>query len=292
MSAVLRDGQALAAAMLAALAPSVAAVRQARGAAPRLAIVCGGTDASSKAYLKSKLKACASAGIETEVHAWPAAGGQGEALGLVANLAVRPGLDGIILEQPLPEGMDGLELLSLLPPNRDVEGVHPRNYGRFFLAKTALELAAPGIVAPCTAAAVMALLAKSGVPPAGREAVVVGRSEILGRPAAHFLSALDATVTLCHSKTATLRRHVERADILVACAGRPELIKGDWIKPGAVVLDAGMNPKGKAWIGDVAAKGARERAAFLTPVPGGVGPVTTAVLLANVVAAAQSSRRP
>ncbi|MBI5238968.1 MAG: bifunctional 5,10-methylenetetrahydrofolate dehydrogenase/5,10-methenyltetrahydrofolate cyclohydrolase [Elusimicrobia bacterium] len=282
MSAKILDGKAVAQTIRSALGPGIAAVRQARGAPPKLAIVTCSADASAGAYLKAKLKAAAETGLAAQ--AYPCSDGPAS---LLRRLGEDPSVDGIILEQPLPKAWDAADIFGAIPPAKDVEGVNPLSYGRFFLAKTAAEIAGCGAFPPCTVAAVIALFDETGSHAAGKEAVVVGRSEILGRPAAHYLSALDATVTLCHSKTADLAGHVRRADILVAALGRADFIKGAWIKPGAVVLDAGMNRRAGAWVGDVEYAVAAERAAYITPVPGGVGPVTTAVVLANTVYAAK-----
>ena len=286
MSAKILDGKAAAAAIRDALRADIAAVRQARGTPPKLAIITHTKDESAGAYLRAKLKAAADTGVLAETHPCPDDCGQKALLGLLARLGDDPVCDGVIVEQPLPKGFDPALVFAAIPSEKDVEGVNPINYGRFFLCKTAGSIAASS-VPPCTAAAMIKLLQETNTPTTGKEAVVVGRSEIVGRPAAHYLSALDATVTLCHSKTADLASHVKRADILFTCLGRANFIKGDWIKPGAVVIDAGMNRLGSAWVGDVEFAVAAERAAFITPVPGGVGPMTTAVVLANTVYAAK-----
>jgi len=284
--AKLLDGKTVARAILSALGPDIAALRKARGRAPKLAVVSFGDDRSARSYRLAKFKACAQAGLLAEARSL-AGRTEDEALNFISRLGGDPGVDGIIVERPLPKGIAPAAVFSAIAPAKDVEGVNPVNYGRFFLAKTAAEIAAAGVFPPCTVAAIAALLRETGVHAAGREAVVVGRSEIVGRPAAHYLSALDATVTLCHSKTADLPGHVRRADIVVACLGRARFIRGSWIKPGAVVIDAGMNRRGEGWVGDVEFEEAASGAAFITPVPGGVGPVTTAVVLANTVYAAQ-----
>ncbi|MDD5656013.1 MAG: bifunctional 5,10-methylenetetrahydrofolate dehydrogenase/5,10-methenyltetrahydrofolate cyclohydrolase [Elusimicrobia bacterium] len=287
MKAKLLDGRAVADSIRIGLGPAVAAVRAARGTPPLLAIVtaASNSDRSSQSYQQAKVKACAQAGLMARCHsAGPEAR---EIIELLGRLGADPSVDGIMVEQPLPAALDPVRIFSAVAPAKDVEGVNPSNYGRFFLAKNAAEIAACGAFPPCTVAAIIVLLGESGIAACGREAVVVGRSEIVGRPAAHYLCALDATVTLCHSRTADLPGHVRRADIVVACAGRAGLVRGEWIKPGAVVIDAGMNRVGGAWAGDVEFAAAAERAAWITPVPGGVGPVTTAVVLANTVQAAQ-----
>ncbi len=287
MSATILDGKAIARAIRATLEADIAAVHLARGTPPKLAIVTHTSEESAGAYLRAKLKAAAESGLLTQVYPCPDGAGPGELGDILAGLGADAAVDGVIVEQPLPKGFDPTLVFSAIPAGKDVEGVNPVNYGRFFLAKTGTEIAGCGAFPPCTVAAVIALLEETGSHVSGKEAVVVGRSEILGRPAAHYLSALDATVTLCHSKTADLAGHVRRADIVVAALGRANFIKGDWIKPGAVVLDAGMNRYNGAWVGDVEFSSAAEKASFITPVPGGVGPVTTAVVLANTVYAAK-----
>ncbi len=287
MSAQILDGRAVARAIRSALQADIAAMRKTRGAPPKLAIVTHTPQASTQVYLRAKLKAASETGLAAQE--FPCAPGSGaEALvRLLARLGTDASIDSIIVEQPLPKGFSLDAVFSAIPPRKDAEGVHPANYGRFFLAKSAAEIAAADIIPPCTAAAIIALLRETNVHIAGKEAVVVGRSEIVGRPVAHYLSALDATVTLCHSKTEELSEHVKRADILVTCLGKPACIKGAWIKPGAVVIDAGMNRSGDVLVGDVEFAAASETASFITPVPGGVGPVTTAIVLANTADAAR-----
>jgi methylenetetrahydrofolate dehydrogenase (NADP+)/methenyltetrahydrofolate cyclohydrolase len=287
MSATVLDGKAVARRMLSALAPDIAAVKRVRGTPPKLAIVTHTPEESAQAYLRAKLKAAAEAGLTAEACPCPQGSGPQGLDRLIRRLADDAACDGIIVEQPLAEGCDPTLAFSAIPPGKDVEGVNHVNYGRFFLAKSAAEIAAADIFPPCTVAAIIALLRETGIPVPGKEAVVVGRSEIVGRPAAHFLSALDATVTLCHSRTVDLAEHLLRADIVVACLGRARFIRGNWVKPGAVVLDAGMNRLGTAWTGDVDFEPALRQASFITPVPGGVGPVTSAIVLANTVRAAK-----
>jgi methylenetetrahydrofolate dehydrogenase (NADP+)/methenyltetrahydrofolate cyclohydrolase len=287
MSAKILDGKAVARTIRAALETDIAAVRQARGTPPKLAIVTHAGEDSAGVYLRAKLKTACETGLLAQDYPCPDDAGPGELREILARLDADDAVDGVIVEQPLPARFDPAPVFSAIPADKDVEGVNPANYGRFFLAKTRAEIAGCGAFPPCTAAAVIALIEETGSQVSGKEAVVVGRSEILGRPAAHYLSALDATVTLCHSKTADLAGHVRRADIVVAALGRANFIKGDWIKPGAVVIDAGLNRLGSAWVGDVEFAAAAEKASFITPAPGGVGPVTTAVVLANTVYAAK-----
>lgn len=255
MSARLLDGAALARRIRESL-------RRPNG--PRLAIIRGTDDEASAQYRRAKLKACREAGIETVVLE----------LDQLKDAARDPKVNAIIVELPLPAGAQESAALEALPPAKDAEGVSPLNFGRLMMARSWREL--KGLPLPCTAWAVVQILLDSNIPIKGQEAVVIGRSNIVGKPAAHMLSLLGATVTLCHSKTRDLAAHVRRADILVAAAGIPGLIRGEWIKPGAAVVDAASGT------GDVEFEPARQRAGFITPVPGGVGPVTTASLLSNI----------
>jgi len=201
-------------------------------------------------------------------------------LGLVASLNTDPGVDGILIQLPLPAGIDARRVLFAVDPRKDVDGIHPENVGRLLMGE-------PRFVA-CTPFGVMKLIEEARLPLAGAQAVVVGRSNMVGKPMAALLLNADATVTVCHSKTRDLAATVGRADLLVAAVGRPQMIRGDWVKPGAVVIDVGINrtAEGKL-LGDVEYAAAAARAAAITPVPGGVGPMTIAMLLANTVTAAK-----
>lgn len=282
MSAQLLDGKKLAKTITESLRERVEAVRKRRGRAPGLLIV-GGGDAAADSYAGQQIKACKALGLAVqETRAL-------DAFSIVSELD-RRGLDAFLLQQPLPESVDSETLLAALPPSRDAEGATPFNFGKLFEMKRYDEVFARKLVAPCTALAIAELLRATNLPLAGKTAVVLGRSNIVGKPAAHLLSCLDLTVTLCHSKTRDLAALVSKADVVVAAIGKAKLVKADWIKEGAVVLDAGTNQEGKGFVGDVD-PAAAERAAFYTPVPGGVGPVTTAMLLANTVALAERTLR-
>jgi methylenetetrahydrofolate dehydrogenase (NADP+)/methenyltetrahydrofolate cyclohydrolase len=268
MSARLLDGRSLAAAIL---SEARAAARR-RGRAPRLAIVAASGGAAGS-YLKAKLSACRTAGVEVTVHRL-SPGPRAKTLGLLANLAGDALVDALIIETPYPRGLSAADVAAAIPAAKDAEGVTAEVYGRFFLAKSWDEAAA--LVGPCTAVAIARLARASKVRLSGKRAVVIGRSATVGRPAAHLLSTLDLTVTLAHSRTKSLAALCREADVLVAAAGKPGLVKPSWIKRGALVLDAGVHLAGGKLVGDVA-PGAAKRAKVLTPVPGGVGPVTTAV---------------
>ncbi|MDX6768418.1 MAG: bifunctional 5,10-methylenetetrahydrofolate dehydrogenase/5,10-methenyltetrahydrofolate cyclohydrolase [Elusimicrobiota bacterium] len=283
MSAKTLDGRALAARVLAQARRDAAAARLRLGRRPRLAVVAAaGADAES--YLKAKRRACEAAGVELVVHRL-SPGPRHKTLGLLAELAGDASVDAVLVETPLPRGLSPADVAAVLPEAKDAEGVTPGRYGRLFLTKTWKE--AESLVAPCTASALARLAAASGVPLAGKRAVVVGRSATVGRPAAHLLSTLDMTVTLAHSRTRGLAALCREADLLVAAAGVPGLIKPSWVKRGAVLLDAGIHLVRGRLVGD-AAPGCAARARRATPVPGGVGPVTTAVLVLQAARLASS----
>jgi methylenetetrahydrofolate dehydrogenase (NADP+)/methenyltetrahydrofolate cyclohydrolase len=288
MSAKVLEGRPLAQKMRAALTGRIAAFKRASGRAPSLAIVAADDNPVTAAYIRAKLKACASVGIDAAVHGLP--GMEGGVLSLLGRLARDGSVDGVILVRPFPGETDHRRIAEAIPPSKDAEGMSPANFGAAFLTKTYAE-ACSGIL-PCTAHATVELLLSAEVPVAGRTAVVVGRSNILGKPTAHLLDTLDATVTLCHSRTPRLESHLAAADIVVACLGRPCFIRGSWLKQGAVVLDAGINAVDGRICGDVDFESALKTASVITPVPGGIGPVTTAVLLSNLVRLAERRLNP
>jgi len=272
------DGKAVAARVRADVADAAAALR-ARGVVPGLAVVLVGDDPASAVYVRSKTKAARECNVDVFDHKLPADTSQATLLDLVRRLGADPAIDGILVQMPLPAQIDADAVVHAIPPSKDVDGLHPENLGR--LAK-----GRPGFVA-CTPKGCMRLLAEAGVELRGARAVVIGRSMLVGKPMSLLLSNADATVTLCHSKTRDLAAEVAAADVVVAAIGRPEMIKGAWIKPGAVVIDVGINRiSDKKLVGDVELEAARERAAWITPVPGGVGPMTIAMLLANTVESA------
>jgi len=278
MSATVLDGKALGARIRGELKLETARLA-AEGITPGLAVVLVGDDPASQIYVRSKTSACAEAGIKTFDHRLPASTSDGELLGLVASLNTDPGVDGILIQLPLPAGIDARRVLFAVDPRKDVDGIHPENVGRLLMGE-------PRFVA-CTPFGVMKLIEEARLPLAGAHAVVVGRSNMVGKPMAALLLNADATVTVCHSKTRDLAATVGRADLLVAAVGRPQMIRGDWVKPGAVVIDVGINrtAEGKL-LGDVEYAAAAARAAAITPVPGGVGPMTIAMLLDNTVSSA------
>ena len=281
MSARVLDGKALAAQVKQEVAARVTAVK-AKGVAPCLAVVLVGDDPASAVYVKSKTKDARECGIEAFDHRLPADVSQATLLALVAKLGADPAVHGILVQLPLPRHLDSDQVIEAIPPHKDVDGLHPDNLGRVAQGR-------PRFVA-CTPQGCMRLLALAGVQLAGANAVVLGRSVLVGKPVALLLTSANATVTLCHSKTRNLAEVVASADVVVAAIGKAELVRGSWIKPGAVVIDVGINrmPDGKL-IGDVEFAAAAERASAITPVPGGVGPMTRACLLENTVLAAERS---
>ncbi len=270
------------------------AVLTARGITPGLTVVLVGDDAASAVYVGAKEKASVAAGMVGETLRMPAGISQEELLATVDRLNADPSVHGILVQMPLPKHIDSDAVIRRIRPDKDVDGFHPVNVGKLLIGQT------DGFVS-CTPAGVIELLVRSGVETKGAEAVVVGRSNIVGKPMAALLVQPrvggDATVTICHSRTKNLAAHTKRADILIAAIGRAEMITGDMIKPGAVVIDVGMNrvvdtslPRGSRLCGDVHFASAVHVASKITPVPGGVGPMTIAMLLRNTVRAAEQFR--
>lgn len=277
MSAVVMDGKALAAEVKQALRARCAALSR----PPRLAVVLVGDDPASAVYVRNKEQDCAQCGISCADHRLPADTSQPELLALVAALDWDESVDGILVQLPLPAHLDEGQVLRAIAPEKDVDAFHPENVGRLLLGQ-------PRYL-PCTPAGIMALLKKYGIDPAGRHCVVVGRSNIVGKPMAALLLQADATVTVCHSRTPDLHEQCLQADILVSAAGRCGLITADMVKEGAVVIDVAMNrgPDGKL-CGDADYSAVAAKAAYITPVPGGVGPMTRAMLMENTYRAALS----
>ena len=276
------DGQSVAARLRAEVAQQAAALHQ-RGIAPTLAVVLVGDDPASAVYVRNKTKAAREAGVEVRDHKLPATTTQAELLGLIAALNRDGSIDGILVQLPLPAPLDADAVIRALDPAKDVDGLHPVSLGLLAQGK-------PGFVS-CTPSGCMRLLREVGAELAGARAVVIGRSLLVGKPIALLLANASATVALCHSRTRDLADEVHRAEVVVAAVGRPGLVRGDWIRPGAVVLDVGINrtADGKL-VGDVEFAPAAARARAITPVPGGIGPMTNACLLENTVRAARRRR--
>lgn len=278
------DGKAVAARLRQTVAEAAARFKAAAGRAPGLAVVLVGEDPASAIYVRNKARATAEAGMLSIEHRLPAETSQAALLDLIAKLNSDATVDGILVQLPLPRGIDQQAIVGAVDPAKDVDGFHPINAGR-------LVSGGAGLV-PCTPLGCI-LLARSAAPSLrGMEAVVVGRSNIVGKPVAHLLLAEDCTVTIAHSRTRDLASVVRRADLVVAAVGRPEMIRGDWIRPGAIVIDVGINRiSGRdgtsRLVGDVAFGEALGVASAITPVPGGVGPMTIACLMQNTLKAAQ-----
>ncbi|MEA2211883.1 MAG: methylenetetrahydrofolate dehydrogenase / methenyltetrahydrofolate cyclohydrolase [Solirubrobacteraceae bacterium] len=279
MTATIIDGKAVAAAVRAEVKAGVKAWVAGGGPRPGLATVLVGEDPASAIYVANKQRACAEVGIEGIGHEPPGDSSQDEIEALVRELNTDPRVSGILLQLPTPDHIDGSYLTTLIDPAKDVDGLTPISAG--LLAK-----GRPGL-RPCTPAGVMELLRRHEVVLEGAEAVIVGRSDLVGKPMGALLLAKNATVTTCHSRTRDLAAVCRRADVLVAAVGRAELIKGSWIKPGATVIDVGMNRTDAGLRGDVEFGSVAEVAGLLTPVPGGVGPMTIAMLLSNTLRAAR-----
>ncbi len=286
MPAQIIDGKAIAAAVRQEVADEVAALKAQTGMTPTLAVVLVGDNPASQTYVASKGKACIEAGMGSITHRLAASVAQQEVEDLVRTLNADPEVNGILVQLPLPRGMDEQRVLDLISIAKDVDGFHPMNIGQLVMKGRTPQ------AIPCTPAGCIELLKRSGIPISGANAVVVGRSNIVGIPVAALLNNADATVTICHSRTRDLPGHVRQADIVVAAIGKPEFVRGAWIKPGAAVIDVGINAipdatkkSGQRLVGDVAFDEACETAGWITPVPGGVGPMTIAMLLKNTVRA-------
>lgn len=252
----------------------------ARGTVPGLATVLVGDDPASCLYVGNKERACEDVGMRSFGHRLPASTAQAELLACVRALGDDPRVHGILVQLPLPAPLEARAVIEAVAPEKDVDGLHPLNQGRLMAGEPGLR--------PCTPLGVLRLLDEVGAELRGARAVVIGRSALVGKPVALLLLERHATVTLCHSRTVDLAAEVSRADVVIAAAGKAGLVRGEWIRPGAVVIDVGMNrgPDGKL-CGDVDFAAARDRAGHITPVPGGVGPMTVAMLLANTVTAAE-----
>ncbi len=276
------DGKQIAATVRGEVAERVRQL-QARGVTPGLTVVRVGEDPASAIYVRGKRKACEEVGIRSMEHHLPSATTQRELVALVARLNADPSVHGILVQLPLPDQIEEDPVLEAIDPRKDSDGFHPFNVGCLWTGKPAPRA--------CTPRGIMRLLDEAGVDPRGKRALVVGRSNIVGKPMAAMLLERHATVTVAHSRTQDLAAEVGRADVLVAAIGKAEIVKGAWVKPGAVVVDVGMNrlPDGKL-VGDVEFAPAAERASAITPVPGGVGPMTIAMLLVNTVELAAGVR--
>jgi methylenetetrahydrofolate dehydrogenase (NADP+)/methenyltetrahydrofolate cyclohydrolase len=281
-SAVVIDGKRIAEQTRAEHAEAARLLFDRTRVVPHLAAVLVGDDPASAVYVRNKQIACDKAGMKSTLHRLPASTSESDLLDLVARLNTDPGVHGILVQLPLPKGIGTTRVLDAVHPSKDVDGFHPENVGL-------LSQGRPRFL-PCTPAGVMRLLEVARVATSGKHAVVIGRSDIVGKPMAMLLAqkGVDATVTLCHSRTPDIAAFTRQADIVVAAVGIPRFVKGDWIKPGAVVIDVGINRVGDKLVGDVDYDAAAQVASAITPVPGGVGPMTIAMLLGNTVRAAEA----
>ncbi len=288
MTASIIDGKAIAADLRQTVAKVAATFRESTGRSPGLAVVLVGEHPPSAAYVRSKVKATVEAGMESFEHRIPAETSQDNLIELIDRLNADDNVDGILVQLPLPKHVDEQAVLTRVDPAKDVDGFHPVNVGRLSIGLDAL--------VPCTPLGCLILLQRTLGELSGKDAVVVGRSNIVGKPMAQLLLQANCTVTIAHSRTKDLPEAVRRSDIVVAAVGRPELIRGSWLKPGATVIDVGQErveqPDGtRKLLGDVAYDEAAEVAGAITPVPGGVGPMTIACLLRNTVVAAHRRER-
>lgn len=288
MTATILDGRATAKTMQAEINEAVAEFKERTGVTPTIAVVRAGEDPGSVWYANAIKKTMAGRGMEAQLHVLPETASQEEIVALVAKLNAEPGIHGIMIQEPLPKGIDEAAVKGALSPDKDVDGVHEVNAGRLALAAPAGR--PPGVrpfFVPATPAGGMELMRRYGIEFSGKNAVVIGRSPIVGKPMALLLMRENATVSVCHSRTKDLPGVCREADILCVAVGRAEMVRGDWVKPGAVVIDFGVNEVEGKMVGDVAYDEAAEAAGMITPVPGGTGPMTNIVLCLNVLEAAK-----
>jgi len=281
VSARIIDGKAVAAALRARLAEDVAGFTARHGRPPGLATVLVGSDPASLVYVGMKHRESEAVGIRSFDHRLPADAPEPQVRELIERLNADPAVNGVLVQLPLPDHLDGVQLTGLVDVGKDVDGLTPMSAGLLALGRPGLR--------PCTPSGVMLLLDAAGAELEGAEAVVIGRSNLFGKPMAALLLAANATVTVCHSRTSDLAAVCTRADVLIAAVGRARMVGADWIKPGATVIDVGVNRLEQGLVGDVDFDAALERAGAITPVPGGVGPMTIACLLRNTVLAAHAA---
>jgi len=278
MAAKLLEGKPIAEELKAKIKAEVEALKAGHNRAPKLLALQMGENASSAVYVKAQKKSAESLGIEYELKTVPDSISQVEAESLIKSLNNDANITSIILQLPTPKGIDAKKLVNLISPEKDAEGMHPQNLGKILLGQYK--------IGPCTAMAVMELLESTKINLYGKEAVVVGHSEIVGKPLSLMLLNKFATTTVCHIATGErgiLPEHVKRAEILIVAVGKAGIVKGDWVKEGAIVIDVGINKVGERIVGDIEFEGASIRASHITPVPGGVGPLTTTILMRNTV---------
>ncbi len=280
--ATIIDGKAVAREIQKEIKEEIEGLKRRWGMTPGLGVVLVGDDPASHLYVRNKEKACREVGIQSHEHLLPSSISEKELLSIIHNLNRDKAVHGVLVQLPLPAHIRADKIIEAVSPQKDIDGFHPMNQGLLLLGGEGFK--------PCTPMGIMKLLDSIACDPKGKNAVVVGRSNIVGKPVALMLLARHATVTICHSRTPQLRDEVSRGDILVVAVGKAGLVRGDWIKPGAVVIDVGSNrlPTGK-FVGDVEFESAKERASHISPVPGGVGPMTICMLLYNTLRAAKES---
>lgn len=294
MSAKIIDGKAISQQIHYEIAQEVKELN-AKGIAPKLATVLVGQDPASQVYVRNKGLTCEKLGIISEQHTLPDTTSEDELLKLIDKLNQDKSVNGILVQLPLPKHIDEQKVLKAILPQKDVDGFHPMNVGKFFVKKSFDEMEKEGLFLPCTPNGVIELLVRSGVELNGTQAVVLGRSNIVGKPIAMLLLSKNATVTICHSQTKDISAVCRSADVLIAAIGKPEFVTADMVKQGVVVIDVGVNrvdakddPKGFKLVGDVKFDEVKEKASAITPVPGGVGPMTIIMLMVNTVKAAKN----
>ncbi|HLE09289.1 MAG TPA: bifunctional methylenetetrahydrofolate dehydrogenase/methenyltetrahydrofolate cyclohydrolase FolD [Thermodesulfobacteriota bacterium] len=279
--AMIIDGKTIAAGIREEVRVEVDRLKREKGITPALAVILVGDNPASRVYVKNKGKASSEAGILSIEHILPQDAKEKEILSLISRLNNDPSVHGILVQLPLPAHLDEHSIVEAVSPQKDVDGFHPYNIGRLVAGRPTFE--------PCTPKGIMKLLDATGVPLSGKEAIVIGRSNIVGKPLALMLLKRDSTVTICHSKTENLPEKIHSSDIVIAAIGKAGFVKGEWIKQGAVVIDVGINRTDKGLVGDVEFREAGKRASYITPVPGGVGPMTIAMLLSNTVEAVKNA---
>ncbi len=286
MTAQIIDGKMIASKIREELTNEVTQLKE-KGIVPGLATVLVGEDPASQVYVGMKQKACKKIGLYSEQHTLPKETSEEDLLKLIDDLNKNPKINGILCQLPLPKGIDSNKVLLAIDPSKDVDGFHPVNIGKLNSKKTMKEIEDEGIFLPCTPYGIIQLLKRSNVEISGKEAVIVGRSNIVGKPVSMLLLAENATVTICHSRTKDLSETCKRADILIAAIGKPKMITADMVKEGVVVIDVGVNRLETGLVGDVDFENVKEKASAITPVPGGVGPMTITMLLSNTVKSAK-----
>ncbi|MBU0700034.1 bifunctional methylenetetrahydrofolate dehydrogenase/methenyltetrahydrofolate cyclohydrolase FolD [bacterium] len=259
-----------------------------KGVLPRLATLLVGENPASQVYIGQKRKACDRLGIISDHQTLPADITEAKLLSIIDGLNNDPGVSGILVQLPVPEHIDSVKILDAISPQKDVDGFHPFNVGKFFTEKSFSDMIDKGLFLPCTPYGIMELLKRYDIPTKGADVVVVGRSNIVGKPITMLLLAADATVTICHSRTKNLKEVCQRADIVIAAIGKPKFVTADMVKEGVVVIDVGVNRLPEGLVGDVDYENVSQKASAITPVPGGVGPMTITMLMANTIMAAKN----